>query len=158
MIIEKSADDSRTEQVHVVTPADLNSTGRLFGGMLLKWIDEVAGITALRHAASPSVTTAAIDNLQFKSGAYSGDLLVIIGHITYVGRTSMEVRVDTYVEDTSGMRHPINRAYFVMVGMDENNHPVPVPGLIIETESQRAEWNGGIKRKELRLKRRADGF
>lgn len=58
----------------------------------------------------------------------------------------MEVRVDTYVEDKQGMRRPINRAYLTMVALDENDHPIQVPGLIIETEEQRGEWEAAQKR------------
>ena len=45
-----------------------------------------------------------------------------------------------------------------MVAIDENGKPVPVPGLIIETEEQKAEWNAAAKRKELRKQRRQEGF
>ena len=83
---------SKTEQVHLVQPADLNGGGRLFGGNLLKMIDEVAAIVAMRHTGLKTVTTAAIDNLVFKSGAYVNDLIVLIGYITYTGRTSMDAK------------------------------------------------------------------
>ena len=78
--------------------------------------------------------------------------------MTYVGRTSMEVRVDTYVEDLNGLRKMINRAYLVMVSVDENNNPIPVPGLVIETESQKAECERGMKRYALRKQRRKEGY
>lgn len=70
----------------------------------------------------------------------------------------MEVRVDTYAEDSNGMRRMINRAYEVLVALDENNNKLEVPGLIVETEAQKAEWIGGEKRYELRRQRRKDGF
>ena len=154
----KTVDFARTEQVHVIKPGDLNGGGRLFGGALLQMIDETAGIVAKRHAMRNNVTTAAIDHLVFKQGAYLNDLLVLVGYVTYTGRTSMEVRVDTYVEDTEGMRHPINRAYFVMVAMDEEDKPTPVPPLILETEIQKAEWDAALLRKENRLLRKREGF
>lgn len=158
MPAEKKVSESCTEQVHLVMPSHINGSGRLFGGMLLMWIDEVAGVVAKRHSGQLTVTTAAIDNLQFKAATYVDDLLVLVGHITYTGRTSMEVRVDSYVERPDGMRYPVNRAYFVMVAMDEEGKPTPVPQLIVETEEQRAEWEGAEKRKEFRLQRRAEGF
>ena len=154
----KKAEESRTVQVHVVQPKDLNGAGRLFGGALLQMIDEVAGIVAKRHSHSSNVTTAAIENLTFKCGAYNNDLLVIIGYITYTGNTSMEVRVDTYMEDTKGMRRPINRAFFIMVAMDSSDNPTKVPPLMVETESQKAEWEGALLRKKLRLERKEAGF
>ena len=135
----------------VVTP--MNGYGNLdfdAFGRLLEWIDEVAGATARRHCGRDA-TTVAIDNLYFKSGAYLNDIIVLIGKVTHVGHTSMEVRVDTYREEQDGTRHPINRAYFVMVAMGDDGKPTPVPGLILE-------WDNAVKRRELRLVRKKEGF
>lgn len=153
----KRVTDSLTEQLHIIIPSHINGTGRLFGGELLKWIDEVAGATARRHCGS-NVTTVAIDNLYFKAGAYINDIVVLIGKVTHVGNTSMEIRVDTYREDTQGLRYPINRAYFVMVAIGDDDRPIPVPPLILETEMDNFEWNNAEKRRELHLLRRKEGF
>ena len=153
----KKVSDSETEQVRMLIYSDINGFGRLFGGRLLSWIDEVAGATARRHCGH-NVTTVAIDNLCFKSGAYLNDIIVLIGKITYVGHTSMEVRVDTYIEDSGGTRHPINRAYFVMVAMDDDNKPTAVPPLILENAGEHMEWENAKKRRELRLLRKKEGF
>ena len=154
---QKHVEDSRTENTYLIMPKHINGYGRLFGGILLQWIDEVAGIVAHRHAGS-IVTTACVDNLNFKAGAYLGDTVVLIGRMTYVGKTSMEVRVDTYAEDADGTRRMINRAYEVLVALDENDKKIEVPGLIVETEAHRAEWIGGEKRYKLRKQRRKEGF
>ena len=153
----KKDSDSTTEQLHVIIYPDINGFGRLFGGRLLAWIDEVAGATARRHCGR-NATTVAIDNLHFKSGAYLNDIIVLIGKVTHVGRTSMEVRVDTYKEDPDGTRHSINRAYFVMVAMGEDGKPTPVPPLILENEGEQMEWDNAEKRRNLRLQRRHEGF
>lgn len=153
----KHVGDSLTEQSHLLMYPDINGSGRLFGGQLLRWIDEVAGITARRHCGR-NVTTVAIDNLYFKAGAHLNDTVVLIARVTYVGRTSMEVRVDTYTESFDGLRRPINRAYFVMVAMDENDRPTECPGLIIENESEKAEWEAGERRRELRKIRKREGY
>lgn len=153
----KHVNDSLTEQVQILMPSHINGTDRLFGGQLVEWIDVVAAVVARRHSEH-NVTTAAIDNLQFKAGAFINNTLVLIGHITYVGNTSMEVRVDTYVEDLSGIRKVVNRAYLVMVALDESGKPAQVPDLILETESERAEWEAGKKRHTLRHKRRKEGY
>jgi len=149
---------SKTEQVHLVQPADLNGGGRLFGGTLLKMIDELAAIVAMRHTGLKTVTTAAIDNLTFKSAAYVNDLIVLVGYLTYTGRTSMEVRVDAYVERGDGMRYPINRAYIVLVALDKDNQPAEVPSLILENDIQKEEFALAEKRRQLRLERRQGGF
>ncbi len=153
----KKVQDSQIEQVHSLMSRHLNGNGRLFGGQLVGWIDEVAGIVARRHAQT-SVVTAAIDNLIFKSGAKINDIIVLIGRVTYVGKTSMEVRVDTYVESDDGYRKMINRAYLVMVSLDEEGCPRQVPGLIVEAEEEKAEWDAAVRRSELRSIRRKEGF
>ncbi|MBS6196307.1 MAG: acyl-CoA thioesterase [Clostridiales bacterium] len=153
----KRVSESQTEQTYLMRPMYLNGYGNLFGGQLMSWIDEIASIVAMRHSES-DITTAAIDNLNFKEGATVDDVIVLRGKITYVGRTSMEVRVDTYVENRRGMRKMINRAYVVMVAVDRNHHPVQVPGLLVETENEKAEWEGGQKRYALRKQRRKEGF
>ena len=157
MNVEKRAEDSRTEQTYLIMHRHINGYGRLFGGQLMQWIDEIAGIVSKRHAGT-EVTTAAIDNLNFKAGAYLNDTVVLIGRLTYVGSSSMEVRVDTYVEALDGTMRMINRAYVVMVSIDTQGNPQRVPGLIVETEAQKAEWDSGEKRYNLRKQRRIEGY
>ena len=60
----------------------------------MQWIDVVAAVVARRHS-NRNVTTVSIDNLHFKAAAHVNDTIVLFGQITYVGRTSMEVRVQT---------------------------------------------------------------
>ena len=153
----KKVSDSATQQQYLVRPTHINHYGRLFGGQLLYWIDELAGIVAMRHSGA-TVTTAAVDNLQFQAPAFEGDMVVLFGQVTYVGRSSMEVRVDTYTETSDGSRTLINRAYIDLVAIDETGKPIPVPGLIIETQEQQDEWNAAAKRKALRKQRRQEGF
>ena len=153
----KRVEDSLTEQQYLICPAHINCYGRLFGGQLLKWIDELAGIVAIRHC-SGTVTTAAIDNLQFQAPAYAGDMVVLRGQVTCVGRTSMEVRVDTYREAVDGTRQMINRAYIDMVCIDSDGHPKEVPELRLATEEQKQEYEAALKRKQMRKQRRQEGF
>lgn len=145
------------EQVYQVRPEYLNGAGRLFGGKLMEWIDEIAGLVAIRHSQT-NVVTASVDNLKFIRGAYQNDLLVMIGKVSYVGNTSMEIRVDTYVEDLNGMRRPINRAYLTLVAINENGEPTEIPGIILENKGEETEWEAGKKRKELRIQRKKEGF
>jgi len=153
----KKVEDSMTEQQYLICPAHINHYGRLFGGQLLKWIDELAGIVAIRHCGA-TVTTAAIDNLQFQAPAYTGDMIVLRGMVTSVGRSSMEIRVDTYREALDGSREIINRAYIDMVCINCKGQPEEVPDLYIETEEQRKEYEAAQKRKQMRKQRRAEGF
>jgi acyl-CoA hydrolase len=151
----KTVDDSRVETVHLVRPTHLNGANRLFGGILMQWIDEVAGIVAKRHCGG-NVTTASVDNLTFLHGAYQNDMVVIKGKMTWVGNSSMEVCVDTYVESPNGRRERINNAHFMMVALDENDQPMQVPRLILRTEDEHLAWAHGEERRRIRIQRKKD--
>ena len=155
--VYKPVDDSRVETVYLIRPTHLNGANRLFGGILMQWIDEVAGIVAKRHSMA-NVTTASVDNLTFLHGAYNGDMVVIKGKLTWVGKSSMEVCVDTYVENLPGERHRINNAHFMMVALDENDQPVKVPRLILQTEDEELAWSHGIERQKIRKLRKANAL
>lgn len=153
----KTVSDSRTSHVQILMPGDLNGYSRLFGGKLMEWIDVVAGVVARRHSGC-EVTTASVDNLEFQAPAYVNDTIVLEGRITYVGRSSMEVRVDTFVEELGGARHQVNRAYLVMVALDKNHKPIQVPWLVLENEEDQAEWDAGERRRELRKTRQKENY
>ena len=151
----KTVDDSRVETVHIIRPTHLNGANRLFGGILMQWIDEVAGIVAKRHSGA-NVTTASVDNLTFLHGAYQNDLVVIKGKMTWVGSSSMEVCVDTYVENPTGEWHRINNAHFMMVALDENDKPMQVPRLTLLTDDEHLAWSHGEERRRIRIRRKQE--
>ena len=153
----KKVSESIVETVHIVRPNHLNGANRLFGGILMQWIDEVAGIVAKRHAMT-NVITASVDNLTFVRGAFQNEMVVIIGTLTWVGTSSMEVMVETYVENIKRERNLINKAYLVMVSIDENDKPVKVPRLTLETEEQKIEWQNAEIRRMIRSERKTDGI
>ena len=139
----RAVSQSRTEQVHIVMPGDCNQYFRLFGGQLVQWIDTVAAVAARRHSGT-AVTTASIDRLDFLASATLNDLVVLQGRILYVGRTSMLVEVNTFVEDKQCReRKLVNRATLTMVALGEDNHPAAVPRLTPETEEERADFERG---------------
>jgi len=127
--MEKSRKESFTEQVQILTQSNMNGFGRLFGGQLMEWIDIVAAVTARRHSQR-NVTTVLVDSLEFKHPARVNDTLVLTGEIEKVGNSSMDIAVNTYIEYLSGERKLINKARLVMVALDENDRPTPVPRLV----------------------------
>ncbi|MEE8715764.1 MAG: acyl-CoA thioesterase [Coriobacteriales bacterium] len=147
---------STTVATHTAIHTDMNGISRLTGGRLMEWIDEVAGIAARRHC-SDIITTASVEPLVFLRPAFLNDIVTIVGTVTHVGRTSLEVRVDSFVEDNlTGERTLINRAYLTEVCLDENSRPKPIRyGLALETDEQRAEWEAARLRVEQRRERRA---
>ena len=155
---DKRVSDSITEITKLIQYRDINGGNRLFGGRLMEWIDEAAGVAAMRHCGGDAVTLM-VDSLKFKHGAFINDIVVLIAKVTYVGRTSMEVRVDTYVEAMDGIRRPINRAYLTIVAVDENGRPKPIEyGIIPEGITEQAEYEGARKRIAIRKQRTAEGF
>lgn len=149
--------ESYTEQVQILTQGALNGFKRLFGGQLMQWIDVVAAVSARRHAGR-NVTTVAVDNLQFSGPARANDVVLVTAKLTYVGRTSMEVCVKSYVEALDGERDLINTAYLVMVALDEFERPTPVPPLAPETDEEKEAWLAGEKRSLLRKARSRENY
>ena len=152
MLNKKRIDFSSTERAHIIMPGDVNSSFHLFGGLLMQWIDEVAGIVARRHAAS-EVLTAAIDHLIFLGPVHIDETVTLKGRITYVGTTSMEVCVETFVEKKFFPQEKklVNRAFLTMVSINNEKRPQAVPKIVLETERQVADFEMGKLRRKLRL-------
>ena len=120
----------------------------------MEWIDETAALAAMRHCGG-LVTTCAVDQLVFEHGATLNQVVVLKSRVTYVGNTSIEVRVDTFVEDLeTGDHFAINHAYLVFVHVDENGNPIPIRyGIEIRSESEQEEWDNALIRVTLRKER-----
>ena len=148
----KTVDESRAYHVQILTQGSINGYNRLFGGKLMEWIDIVAAVVARRHSGK-NVTTALVDTLEFKGAAHPNDTVVLEGYITFVGKTSMEVCVKTYVEELNGEKNLINTAYLVMVALDENENPTAVPPLKLISDEDEYEYMMAEKRYNNRKKR-----
>jgi acyl-CoA hydrolase len=74
---------------------DANLMRNVFGGTIMKYMDEVAGIVAFRHAGR-NVVTACLDRMNFWAPVYVGNVLILKASVNYLGRTSMEdgVRIE----------------------------------------------------------------
>ena len=70
----------------------------------------------------------------------------------------MEVKVETYVENTDGKRALINRAFLTLIGLGPDNRPSILPRLILKSEEDRKEWERAEIRRSLRRKQREEGF
>lgn len=150
----KTVSDSALTMGQFMNPEHANSLGNVHGGVLLKLCDECGGIVAARHARRPSVTVA-IDSMTFHRPVRVGQFVTFVGHITYVGRTSMEVEVNVRAEDllTGEITHT-NSAYFIYVALDEAFQPTVAPSLILETDAERQHFADGQQRQDERLARR----
>lgn len=151
--VGKRVRESLTDQVYIVMPQHLNAFGNLFGGQLAMWIDIIAGVVATRHCRT-KITTAAIDNLRFHESVGPGSILVLRGRMVCTGRTSMEVRVDSYVESVlTGGHKLVNTAFVTQVALDDFNRPTPVPPLIAESDDEKNDFQAGLKRREMQQKK-----
>jgi uncharacterized protein (TIGR00369 family) len=131
-------------------PVHANALGNVHGGVIVKCADEAAAICAMRHAQRACVTVA-IDSVSFHSPVHVGNLLALEAMLTYVGRTSMEVRVDVHAENpvTGAVTHT-NSAYLVFVALDEAGKTTRVPELELETDEERKRFAAARERQALR--------
>ncbi|MFN4073477.1 MAG: acyl-CoA thioesterase [Thermus sp.] len=119
-----------TRMVHTVFPGETNHYGTLFGGTALAWMDQAAFVAATRHARRKVVTVHS-DAVDFKHPVPLGAIVELKAQVVEVGRTSMRVEVEMWVEPIE----PGVEAYlaakggFVLVAVDEEGRPVPVPPL-----------------------------
>lgn len=145
--------ESRVETVRIMTKLDANSLGNVHGGVIMREVDNVAGLAAARHSRRVAVT-AAIDELSFLQPVFVGDLLVVRGSVNAVGSTSMEVgvRVEAESWDGSSRRHTTT-AYLVFVALNEDHSPARVPPLICETEEEKRRHAQALIRREVRKER-----
>ena len=144
----------KTTSVQIVLPQHCNGykKPRLFGGQIMAWIDIVGAVAARRYTHS-AVTTVCVDNLNFLNPAYLNDTVVQEAVVTWTGRTSLEVRVDSYVERLDGSRERVNRAYLVFVALDEKDQPIEVPPFTPETDAEKREYAAALERRRIRLQR-----
>lgn len=150
----KKVTDSMIEMTELVLPNDTNILGNLLGGRLMHWIDIAGALTASRHS-NCVVATAALDSLDFRHPVRVGQMIRLKARITWVGNTSMEVRVDVYCENMrTGAVIKSNKAYITFVALDDSGKPVQVPALCLETEDERKEHAMAEKRREMRLEKK----
>ena len=147
--------EARATIVRLMMPPDANPHGNVHGGVIMKVVDEVAGIVAHRHARR-NVVTARLDRMDFHEPVFVGNALNLEACLTYTGRTSMEVMVDIRAEnlDTGEVVHT-GTAWLTMIALNERGRPVAVPPLEPHTDAERALFEEGKARYEARRKERA---
>lgn len=147
--------ESATEMTQLVLPQHANVHGTLLGGTVMHWVDLAAAIVANRHSRRP-VVTAAFDEMSFLAPIQVGQVALIHARLTFVDRSSMEIRVDVVSEDVlTGERRRTGTAYVTFVALDPvTRRPSPVPPLVLETDEDRAEHVKALERRRLRLERR----
>jgi acyl-CoA hydrolase len=129
-----SIDDTYIENRQRVQPTHTNNYESAHGGNIVKWMDEVGAMSAMRHAGETCVT-AKISELGFKRPVPQGDTCIIESYAYRSGNTSVRVRIRAYRESPrTGEREQTTDSYFVFVAVDESGKPTAVPDLRVESE------------------------
>ena len=150
----KAVAASRVTLSQLMQPEHANLRGDVHGGWIMKLVDEAGALAAMRHAQA-RVVTVAIDQMRFHEPIRIGDLVVLQAEVTYVGRTSLETRVQVIAEDpVTGARSHTNSAYVVYVALDESGRPKSVPALRTETDAESRRMAAGAERQAHRLAQR----
>ncbi|HJX69550.1 MAG TPA: acyl-CoA thioesterase [Dehalococcoidia bacterium] len=148
----KRVKDSSIVMTQLMTPQDINIAGNVHGAVIVKLMDNTAGVVAVRHAQSRRGVTASIDRLDFYHPVFVGDIVTVKASLNLVGNTSMEVGVRVEAEDimTGESRHTAS-GYFTLIAVDKEGRPMALPPLILDTEEERRRNSEAKARRESRL-------
>ncbi len=152
MASPRTIGETRTVVQRIMMPMDANPAGNVYGGSILKYIDEVASLVAFRHTRT-NVVTASIDRMDFLAPMRVGDFLILRAAINFTGRTSMEVGVRVEAENprTGHVVHA-GSCYLTMVALDANGTPARVPAVAPSNAEEQAWFENGKRRREERLR------
>ncbi|WP_235508919.1 acyl-CoA thioesterase [Aeromicrobium sp. Root236] len=150
MIIDPSHEESRELTMTILmTPEMVNFAGNVRGGLILKYLDQVAYTCASRFTR-PYMVTASVDQVCFRSALHNGDVVTFLASVNHTGRTSLEVGIRVEAEDvTSGARRHTNSCYFTMVAVD-GGRPCAVRQVIPAAPEQLRRWADAEARRGLR--------
>ena len=126
MAYEERIAKSETHIFKAVYPNSTNHYDTLFGGTAMHLMDEVAFITATRFSRQKMVTVSS-DRIDFKKPIPAGTIIELIGKVSYVGNTSIKIKVEIYIEQMyTEHRERAITGEFTFVAIDENKKPVKI--------------------------------
>lgn len=126
MTLDEKIDQSETRIFKAVFPNTTNHYDTLFGGTAMQLMDEVAFIAATRFSRQRMVTVSS-DRIDFKKPIPAGTIVELVGRVSKIGSTSLDVRVEIYIEEMySEGRQKAVVGNFTFVAIDENKKPVKV--------------------------------
>lgn len=126
MNLEQRILASETRIFKAVFPSDTNHYDTLFGGTAMQLMDEVAFIAATRFTRKKVVTVSS-DKIDFTRPIPGGTIIELIGKVTYIGSTSLKVKVEIFIEEMySLVREKAITGTFTFVAIDENKKPVKI--------------------------------
>ncbi len=152
----KPVAESRVLLAHWMGPTDANASGNIHGGVIMKLVDEAAGLAAVKHSRR-QVVTAGMDRMAFLVALYVGDLVTLKAMVNAAWRTSMEIGVRVVAENPlSGEVRHSNSAYMTFVALDEHGHPAMVPPALAPTPTEQRRMRDAELRRRNRLDERAE--
>ncbi|MCS7078288.1 MAG: acyl-CoA thioesterase [Bacteroidia bacterium] len=123
---QQKIEQSETRIFKAVFPSDTNHYHTMFGGMAMQLMDEVAFIAATRFTRKVVVTVSS-DRIDFKMPIPAGSIIELIARVVKIGRTSLDVKVDIFVENMyAEERHKAISGTFTFVALDENKKPCSI--------------------------------
>lgn len=126
--------DTFIENRHRIQPNHTNNYEMAHGGNVMKWMDEVGAMSAMRFAGETCVT-ASIEGMDFKRAIPVGDIALIRSYVYEAGRTSVRVRLQAFREQPRTREvEQTTESYFVFVAIDEAKETTQVPELTVSTE------------------------
>lgn len=141
---------SRTTMTELMIPAYANFGGKIHGGILLSLMDKTAYACAAKHAGGYCVTVA-IEGVEFLEPVEVGELVSLHASVNYVGRSSLVVGIKILAENVrTGEAKHTNTSYFTMVAKGDDDRPMQVPELILETPEDGRRFLEALKRKEIK--------
>jgi acyl-CoA hydrolase len=148
---------SLATQENIVLPGDTNAHDTMFGGLLMKRIDETAAISARRHCRG-SVVTASNDGVHFHRPIQRDDIVILESYVCSVGRSSMEIFVKIMTENSArdDVRHIAAISFLTFVALGEDGKPIEVPLVEPISEEEKRVYGDRDARKETRLRKRAE--
>jgi acyl-CoA hydrolase len=146
----KKPSESAMMTARLMMPTDANVLGNVFGGAIMRYMDEAAAIVAWRHAGG-NVVTASIDRMNFFAPVYVGNLLILKASVNYVGTTSMEIGVRIEAQDPSTRKGiHAGSCYLTYVALDEKGKPTAIPPLMVTTATEKRRFKEAAARRKLR--------
>jgi len=149
--LHRSVNFSKTTITELMIPSYANFGGKIHGGILLSLMDKVAFACSSKHAGTYCVTVS-VDRVDFLQPVEVGDLVHLNASINHVGNSSLVVGIKVIAENVkmSLVKHT-NTSFFTMVAKGDDDKPLVVPKLVLESENDLRRFVEAIERKELKI-------
>ncbi|RQD69974.1 MAG: acyl-CoA thioesterase [Tindallia sp. MSAO_Bac2] len=148
----KSIGNSAVNLCNVMQHQHSNLVGNVHGGEIMKMMDNTAGLVAYKHSHASRAVTARVSEIEFLQPIHIGNLVTSKGRLIYTGNSSMEIKVEVWVEDIRNNQPGTKAAtaYFTMVALNNDGKPIKVPEIEIYNDEEQLLYQEGKQRYESR--------